>query len=66
MNPDGAENHDKKTGTARHTVRSALGKTVSRRKGVYLHALAEHIVERCIDREVGRIAVGDLSKIRDG
>jgi len=31
----------------------------------FLHALAKHIVEQCIDHEVGRIAIGDLSKIRE-
>ena len=37
---------------------------LSRRKDRFLHALAKHIVERCIDHAVGRIAIGDLSKIR--
>ena len=32
----------------------------------FLHALAKHIVGQCIDHEVGRLAVGDLSDIRQG
>jgi putative transposase len=38
---------------------------LSRRKDHFLHALAKHVVERCIDHEVGRIAIGDLGKIRE-
>jgi len=45
----------------------ALGaqQKLSRRKDHFLHTLAKHIVERCIDHEVGRIAIGDLSEIRE-
>ncbi|EMA58707.1 RNA-guided endonuclease InsQ/TnpB family protein [Halorubrum lipolyticum] len=38
---------------------------LSRRKDHFLHSLAKHIVERCIDHEVGRIAIGELSEIRE-
>jgi len=50
--------------TGRHVVPFARQK-LSRRKDHFLHALAKHIVEQCIDHEVGRIAIGDLSKIRE-
>ena len=38
---------------------------LSRRTDHFLHALAKQIVERCIDYDVGRIAIGDLSRIRE-
>jgi putative transposase len=38
---------------------------LSRRKDHFLHALSKRIVEQCIDHEVGRIAIGDLSEIRE-
>jgi putative transposase len=51
-------------GPSRRAVRAR--EKLSRRKDHFLHTLANHIVEQCIDHAVGRIAVGDLSKIRDG
>ena len=39
--------------------------TVSRRKDHFLHSLSKHIVNQCVDREIGRIAIGDLKGIRD-
>uniref|UniRef100_UPI003EC13F3D RNA-guided endonuclease InsQ/TnpB family protein n=1 Tax=Halobaculum sp. EA56 TaxID=3421648 RepID=UPI003EC13F3D len=38
---------------------------LSRRKDHFLHTLSKHIVERCVEEDVGRIAVGDLSDIRE-
>jgi putative transposase len=38
---------------------------LSRRTDHFLHSLAKHVVERCIGHEVGRIAIGDLSEIRE-
>jgi len=38
---------------------------LSRRKDHFLHAFAKHIVEECIDHEDGRIAIGDMSQIRE-
>lgn len=42
----------------------ARGQKLSRRKEHFLPALAKHIVERCSEYEVGRIAIGDLRRIR--
>ncbi|SEO19480.1 transposase, IS605 OrfB family, central region [Halogranum amylolyticum] len=50
-------------GPSRRALRAC--QKLSRRKDHFLHALAKHIVERCIDHEVGRIAIGNLSKIRE-
>jgi len=50
-------------GPSRRALRAR--KKLSRRKNHFLHALAKHIVEQCIDHEVGRIAIGDLSEIRE-
>ncbi|XGI84756.1 RNA-guided endonuclease InsQ/TnpB family protein (plasmid) [Halorutilales archaeon Cl-col2-1] len=38
---------------------------LSRRKDHFLHTLSRHIVERCVEKDVGTIAVGDLSDIRE-
>jgi transposase len=38
---------------------------LSRRKDHFLHTLSKHIVERCIGEEIGTIAIGDLSDIRE-
>jgi putative transposase len=37
----------------------------SRRKDHFLHTLSKHIVQRCVDEGVEKIAVGDLSDIRE-
>ena len=37
----------------------------SRRKDHFLYAPGKHVVEQCIDHGVGRIAIGDLSDIRE-
>jgi len=50
-------------GPSRRALRAR--QKLSRRKDHFLHTLAKHIVERCIDHEVGRIAIGDLSEIRE-
>ena len=38
---------------------------LSRRKDRLLHTLSKHIVEPCIEEEIGTVAVGDLSDIRE-
>ena len=38
---------------------------LSRRKNYFLHTLSKHIVERCVEEGVEKIAVGDLSDIRE-
>ena len=38
---------------------------LSRRKDHFLHTLSRHIVERCVEKGVGTIAVGDLRYIRE-
>ncbi len=38
---------------------------LSRRKNHFLHTLSKHIIERCVSERVGKIAVGDLSDIRE-
>ncbi len=38
---------------------------LSRRKDHFLHTLSKHIVERCVEEGVAKIAVGDLSDIRE-
>ncbi|MFW5983766.1 MAG: RNA-guided endonuclease InsQ/TnpB family protein, partial [Halobacteria archaeon] len=45
---------------------SKARKKLSRRKDHFLHTLSRHIVERCVEKGVGKIAVGDLSDIREG
>ena len=41
-------------------------RTRSRRKDHFLHTLSKHIVHRCIEEDVEKMAVGDLSDIRRG
>jgi putative transposase len=50
-------------GPSRRALRAR--QKLSRRKDHFLHALAKHVVEQCIDHEVGRIAIGELSKMRE-
>ena len=38
---------------------------LSRRKDHFLHTLSKHIVQRCVEEGVGKIAVGDLSDTRE-
>jgi putative transposase len=38
---------------------------LSRRKDHFLHTLSKHIVERCVEEGVEKMAVGDLSDIRE-
>ena len=38
----------------------------SARRTHYFHTLSKHIVQRCVDEEVGTIVVGDLFGIREG
>jgi putative transposase len=38
---------------------------LSRRKDHFLHTLSKHIVDRCVEEGVGKIAIGDLSAIRE-
>jgi putative transposase len=45
-------------------ARRAIWK-LSRRKEHFLHTLSKHIVDRCVEQDVGRIAVGDLSGIHE-
>lgn len=52
-----------KNGSSRRALRAR--QKLSRRKDHFLHALAKQIVEQCIDRGIGRIAIGDLSEIRE-
>ena len=42
-----------------------LHHTWSERRTHFFHSLAKHIVERCVEKEVGRINVGDLEGVRD-
>ena len=37
----------------------------SERRTHFFHSLAKHIVERCVEKDVGRINVGDLEGIRE-
>jgi len=37
----------------------------SNRRTHYFHALAKHIVERCVEKRVGSITIGDLSGVRE-
>jgi transposase, IS605 OrfB family, central region len=50
-------------GPSRRALRAR--QRLSRRKDHFLHTLAKHIVEQCINHEVGRIAIGDLTKVRE-
>jgi putative transposase len=38
---------------------------LTRRKNHFLHTLSKHIVKRCVEQDVEKIAVGDLSDIRE-
>jgi putative transposase len=38
----------------------------SERRTHFFHSLAKHIVERCVEQEVGRINIGKLAGVRDG
>jgi IS605 OrfB family transposase len=38
----------------------------SERRAHFFHSLAKHIVQRCVENQVGRINVGDLEGIREG
>ncbi len=40
-------------------------RTRSRRKDHFLHTLSKHVVERCVEEDVGKIAVDALSDIRE-
>ena len=42
-----------------------LNQKKSRRRTHYFHTLSKHIVQRCVEEEVGTIVVGDLSGIRE-
>jgi putative transposase len=42
-----------------------LNRTWSNRRTHYFHALAKHVVERCVEKNVGTITIGDLSGIRE-
>ena len=42
-----------------------LHQTWSERRTHFFHSLAEHIVERCVEKSVGQINVGDLEGVRD-
>jgi putative transposase len=42
-----------------------LHHTWSERRTYFLHGLTKHIVERCVERDVGRITVGELAGIRE-
>jgi putative transposase len=37
----------------------------SERRRHFFHALAKHIVQRCVEKGVGRVNVGDLSSVRE-
>lgn len=39
-------------------------RTLKRRRRHYLHTLAKDIIERCVERGVGRLRIGDLGGIR--
>ena len=43
-----------------------LHHTWSERRTHFLHGLARHIVETCVEREVGTLVVGNLGGIREG
>ena len=43
-----------------------LDRKRTERRSHFLHALSKDIIERCAERSVGTIVVGDLSGIRDG
>jgi transposase len=49
--------------TSEETVR--LNAKKSNRRTHSFHTLSKHIVERCVDENVGVIAIGDLSGIRE-
>jgi transposase, IS605 OrfB family, central region len=42
-----------------------LNQKKSSRRTHYFHTLSKHIVQRCVDEDVGTIVVGDLSGIRE-
>jgi putative transposase len=42
-----------------------LNQTKSARRTYYFHTLSTHLVERCVEKGVGTIAIGDLGGIRD-
>ena len=42
-----------------------LNQTKSSRRTHYFHTLSKHIVQRCVEEEVGTIVIGDLSGIRE-
>lgn len=42
-----------------------LNSTLSERRAHYFHALSKHLVESCVEPEVGEIILGDLGGIRD-
>ncbi|MFA9518202.1 RNA-guided endonuclease InsQ/TnpB family protein [Halopenitus sp. H-Gu1] len=42
-----------------------LNQTKSARRAHYFHTLSKHIVQRCVDDDVGTIMIGDLSGIRE-
>jgi putative transposase len=44
---------------------SRLNQTKSARRTHYFHTLSKHLVKRCVEEEVGTIAIGDLGRIRD-
>ena len=37
----------------------------SKRRTHFFHSLAKHIVQRCVEKEVGRVNVGDLEGVRE-
>ncbi len=41
-----------------------LRRMLARRKKHFLHTLSKHIVEQCVEEDIGKIAIGDLSYIR--
>ncbi len=42
-----------------------LHRKCSERRTHFFHALAKHIVERCVNKDVGRINVGELEGVRE-
>jgi len=54
---------ENENGPSRHALRAR--QKVSQRKGYFLQAFAKHILERCIDHEIGRIAIGDLREVEE-
>ncbi|OYR70784.1 RNA-guided endonuclease InsQ/TnpB family protein [Halorubrum ezzemoulense] len=42
-----------------------LNQKKSARRTHYFHTLSKHIVQRCVDEEIGTIVVGDLSGVRE-